>query len=109
MVITFSDVSSKIIAGSENSHQQLRCIISQCFVSKGGTKLGWYSISKQTTLYEYHLVVNHVYRQSILGRDVEIMAASASPAAVFSYYMFPECEVVLIYFPASESFQMRES
>ena len=37
----------------------------------------WYFISKQTTQCEYLLVENLVNRESILGSDVEIMAASA--------------------------------
>ena len=68
---------SKIITGSENSHLQLRFIISRFIASEGTTKLGWYFKSKQTTPCQYLTHENLIYRQSIWGSGVEIVAASA--------------------------------
>ena len=66
---------SKITTGSENNHLQLRSIISR-FIASEGTKLGWYFKSKQSTPCQYLTHVNLIYRESIWGSDVEIIAAS---------------------------------
>ena len=67
----------KIITGSENSHLQIHSIICRFFSSEGTTKLGWYFKSKQTTPCHYLTHDDVIYRESIWGSDVEIMAASA--------------------------------
>ena len=44
---------SKLVTGSENSHLQIRSIISRFIASEGTKKLGWYFKIKQMTPCEY--------------------------------------------------------
>ena len=67
---------SKIITGSQDSHLQLRSLISRFIASEGTSKLGWYFKSKQTTSSKYLLTENPVHLEGAWGSDVEIMVAS---------------------------------
>ena len=68
---------SKLISGSEESHLQLRSIISRFIASEGTRRLGWYFISKKTTPCNYLTCERLIFRESVWGTDVEILAASA--------------------------------
>ena len=68
---------SKLVPGSENSHLQIRSIISRFIASEGTKKLGWYFKIKQMTPCEYLTMHRPIYRESIWGTDAEIYAASA--------------------------------
>ena len=49
---------SHIITSSQNSHQQLRAIITHFIASEGISQLGWYFKSKRLTPCEYFLTEN---------------------------------------------------
>ena len=66
----------KIIT-SQESHVQLRKIITNFIASEGTTTLGWYFRQKGVTPCTYFLDENLVFLEGTWDSDVEIMAASA--------------------------------
>ena len=68
---------SKIITGEQDSHQQLRRIISNFIASEGTTKLGWYFRQFRITPSDYFLNEKMPHLDGVWGGDIEIMAASA--------------------------------
>ena len=63
---------SKIITGNQESHFQLRSIISHLIASEGTTKLAWYLRPKCVTPSDYFLGENCVHIEGMWGSDVEI-------------------------------------
>ena len=68
---------SKILTGNENSHIQLRAIISRFIASERTTQLAWYFRQKVLTPCDYLLDEKLISMDGVWAGDVEIMAASA--------------------------------